>query len=407
MGVTLTMFSYVDDTYLLVTSEDYETNIKRLKRFYTKTKKWATDNGLTFEPSKHELMHFRKPWSRGQDRVLKVDIGADKMELHTDGEPLKVLGIMIDPKLRWNAQVDMVSLCALLLVSTSTKRSDQIEDKIQNWMDHHFSSVAHSVHGLTVDQLRTLYLAIAHPIITYGCAAWYHPRRDCGNSGFKCEYENGKCTRCYKEKGKEHTISIKNIRRLERINNRLTRKIVGAFDSNPAIVVEKEMSLLSIEDILDKRVIQYHQKNFDDPQARFFRQKRYGNMYEKHPYNALEALVRGMQARLREKNAKVGARGKRASVEKFPTFIKKEMEWRAKARFEVYRNQYVHDRDAWKNRPALWEPWSPTHYKLYCDDSMPRSHTTLLFQSRSGVNGTCSYLSYRNVRSLHFGIGSS
>ena len=60
-GDKLTIFNYIDDTYLLVTSEEYSINIERMRKAFRAINEWATESHMTFEPSKFEIMHFEKP----------------------------------------------------------------------------------------------------------------------------------------------------------------------------------------------------------------------------------------------------------------------------------------------------------------------------------------------------------
>jgi hypothetical protein len=101
-------FAYVDDTYLLVSSESHETNNKVLQEMHKRLIDWAEPNGVSFSPGKYAVMHFRRPRSRRGEPPGPPDIpGLDPSANVTE---LRILGVMIRNDLDWTAHVDLVGL---------------------------------------------------------------------------------------------------------------------------------------------------------------------------------------------------------------------------------------------------------------------------------------------------------
>jgi len=64
-----TLFMYVDDSKLTVSSKSLETNIKLLAAAYYRVNQWLQKVGLTLDKDKQELMHYTR---RQQDRSLAI-----------------------------------------------------------------------------------------------------------------------------------------------------------------------------------------------------------------------------------------------------------------------------------------------------------------------------------------------
>ena len=104
-----TSLAYVDDTYLLVISESHKRNCRQLERLHGTLMEWATESGVIFEPSKYAVMHFRNPERRiGQDycELPRIpDLTRDNLKTE-----MRVLGIIVDAKLKWQRHVEHVSV---------------------------------------------------------------------------------------------------------------------------------------------------------------------------------------------------------------------------------------------------------------------------------------------------------
>lgn len=103
--------SSVDDTYLLVTSRDWENKLRYLEQWHEKLIDWATPRGTLFDTSKYRIMHFRKPRDgTAFEGILDIpNLTFDNLirESHEGG--LGVLGVKLDHALSWKWHIDHVS----------------------------------------------------------------------------------------------------------------------------------------------------------------------------------------------------------------------------------------------------------------------------------------------------------
>lgn len=104
-GAAIYVFAYVDDTYILSVSKSYETNCRAIARCHDMVLKCAGELGVTFSPEKYNLMHFKRPYSRGADCTLipKIPGFNKKPEAH-----LRILGVEVDKGLRWEEHIQEV-----------------------------------------------------------------------------------------------------------------------------------------------------------------------------------------------------------------------------------------------------------------------------------------------------------
>lgn len=108
MQVKIFAFAYIDDTYILVTSDSYATNCLTLEQCHKSLIDWATTSGVTFEPSKYAVMHFKRPYSRKGDCQLLPKIDGLERGEDRDKQPmtkLRILGVVVDHRLQWTAHV--------------------------------------------------------------------------------------------------------------------------------------------------------------------------------------------------------------------------------------------------------------------------------------------------------------
>lgn len=117
--VCITMFSYVDDTYILVRSCRYTINTGWMKKVHDKLFEWAAANNLHFSPGKYHVMHFVNSSAKDpQDEVCNEipDLPAfrnikTKKELD-DLLPktMVILGVTFDKSLTWVPHIEEVSV---------------------------------------------------------------------------------------------------------------------------------------------------------------------------------------------------------------------------------------------------------------------------------------------------------
>lgn len=100
--------AFVDDTYLLAVSKSHEQNCRMLQGLHSVIMNWADESGVTFEPSKYAVMHFQNPCRRRQERSSSLPNipGLTEKSLKTE---LRVLGVIVDSRLTWQAHVEHVS----------------------------------------------------------------------------------------------------------------------------------------------------------------------------------------------------------------------------------------------------------------------------------------------------------
>jgi hypothetical protein len=102
---------------------------------------------MVFAPEKYELMHFSR--RRNIDLTVPLNLAAQQIK---PTQAMRVLGVWLDPKLRWKAHLDAVAgkmkkqLNALKRTTAST------------W-------------GFPLSEARKVYTMIIRPVLTYGAIA--------------------------------------------------------------------------------------------------------------------------------------------------------------------------------------------------------------------------------------------
>lgn len=117
-------FSYVDDTYIVVSSTTWKENCRLIAEWHQVVMDWATPRGIRFDPGKYNLMHFRKPYNRDPPS-LEVPEGIPGLgpncvvpETVEPGKPtrretsLRILGVQVDHRMKWEAHISKVSIVA-------------------------------------------------------------------------------------------------------------------------------------------------------------------------------------------------------------------------------------------------------------------------------------------------------
>ncbi|SPJ72671.1 uncharacterized protein FTOL_02400 [Fusarium torulosum] len=101
--VTIQAFAYVDDTYLMASSNNYATNCKALKECHDRIMTWADLVGVSFAPHKYHVMHFRPPYFRGAPchYVPLIPGLIGKQPERT----MVILGVEVDNRLNWKDHI--------------------------------------------------------------------------------------------------------------------------------------------------------------------------------------------------------------------------------------------------------------------------------------------------------------
>ncbi|EAT76579.2 hypothetical protein SNOG_16000 [Parastagonospora nodorum SN15] len=109
---TVAMFSYVDDTYVLVGTASYGRNCKIMSEIHAKLYEWARQRNLRFSPAKYKVMHFvnknERDWKQHMNCSDLPSVpgfsnmtGAQKKKVLPS--ELVVLGVTLDKCLTWVA----------------------------------------------------------------------------------------------------------------------------------------------------------------------------------------------------------------------------------------------------------------------------------------------------------------
>lgn len=117
---------------------------------------WSQTTGIHFSPPKYSFLHFQTPRQKLFADLPDIpEMTANRRKiLVTRAQPLRILGIRVDPHLSWHGHVEHIVEC------------------VKRRM-HSLQSIFGSTWGLSLYQLRRLYFQCILPRITYACGAWY------------------------------------------------------------------------------------------------------------------------------------------------------------------------------------------------------------------------------------------
>lgn len=155
-AVFLFAFSYVDDTYIVVSSQSYEDNCRALSEIHKNViDPWSAECGLSFSPSKYSITHFKNPNEKVPLCELLPDIDGvrDNKDCFKKGKN-KVMGVILDPELTFEAHVN------------------EIHRKVRKCI-RHLKFVSRRKSGLSVQKARQFYLGKVLPIFAYASEAWF------------------------------------------------------------------------------------------------------------------------------------------------------------------------------------------------------------------------------------------
>ena len=188
--------SYIDDVAIVSTQRSLAANVRELERASATAFEWARGNAVAFDDSKSELMHFVS--SNSSDEVRKKVVRLPNGTEVVPQEVLRWLGVWLDRKLNFKTHVNTKlgaaerTLSALARLSTTER-------------------------GLTVQAIRQLYLSCVVPISDFGSEIWW----------------KGDGT------GQQHLID-----KLQKLQNKASRTILGAFRTTPIAALDAEAALL-------------------------------------------------------------------------------------------------------------------------------------------------------------------
>ena len=192
-------FGFVDDTTIVTWSNSARKNCRSLEQAHDKCLAWAKRYGATFAPEKYQLIHFDRkrgiPRSNEGIQIEGVTISPKK--------EIKILGILVDKRLRWGAQVDQ-----------AVQRGEAAFNAMCRFIS--------SVWGPSLRLSRLIYSAVVRPTILYGSQIW----------GMR--YDG-------------HQLPKSIMGKLQKLQNHCLRRITGAYKRTPRVVLEKEASIPPID----------------------------------------------------------------------------------------------------------------------------------------------------------------
>jgi ribonuclease HI len=183
----------MDDVAVVATGKTQEDNIRLLTKAAEIIFRWAYNNAVAFDDSKSELLHFTR--ARSTPKPMRLPNGTEI----APSTALRWLGVWLDCKLTFNQHVATKmaaaerALAGLIRLSSTEK-------------------------GLNIGNMRQLYQACVVPISDFGSEIWW--------KGF----------------GQDHLR-----RKLQLLQNKATRRILGAFRTTPIALLDVESSLPPVE----------------------------------------------------------------------------------------------------------------------------------------------------------------
>ena len=101
-----TLLAYHDDMHILISSRTLKENCRIIEELHNEIMQWASEKRMSF--NKYGIRHFWRPGGKEpKDRDCIPNIpGLTNEKMN---EPLRILGLEVDPRLQWHSQVAAVS----------------------------------------------------------------------------------------------------------------------------------------------------------------------------------------------------------------------------------------------------------------------------------------------------------
>jgi ribonuclease HI/exonuclease III len=143
---------FIDDINIITYSKSTAQNCRNLEQIHSACDTWATRHGSSFDLKKYDLIHFsRTPKRFRMDATVQLASHDIRPK-----DSVRVLGVILDPTLRWHAHLRAVE----------AKAAQQLNA---------LKSLTGSIWGSSMEAIRKVYTATVRPAITFGCNAWYMP----------------------------------------------------------------------------------------------------------------------------------------------------------------------------------------------------------------------------------------
>jgi ribonuclease HI len=189
--------SYVDDYSATVASNSVAKNTRMLRAITEDLFSQAKEKGMPFNPSKTELIHFTTSHKASSESGILVLPDGSRVK---PKKVVRYLGIWFDAALRFTTHVE--------------KRMNSAMTVFQG-----LARLRNARRGLSFKGFRTLYLACITTIADYGVPVWW--------------------------KGLGQTVAL--TAKFQKLQNLLTRRLLGAFSRSPSRALELESGLLPPE----------------------------------------------------------------------------------------------------------------------------------------------------------------
>ncbi|KAF4421507.1 putative RNA-directed DNA polymerase from transposon X-element [Colletotrichum fructicola] len=371
--------SYVDDTYIMVCTDDWEKNCRILEECHQKIVDWATPRGLRFDPAKYNVMHFRKPHgdlnaaSAPQNIPNLPFLTEENLVKETDEGGLRILGVQVDHQLTWKWQID------------------QIEEKVRKKLNQ-LKRMSTSVSGPNLLHVRQLYLSTIRPIISYACPAWFMLGNDSSTT---------------------YNLRQPYIHRLDNLQNECLVTVAGAYKKAPTVTLHKELHVDPIAVYLQRVAMSHRARNiftddYDLINTTSFPFKREMTFLKSHPYKIdydhARKLVEEAEQQLRESKPSLADATlidmdprKRSQV--INRYIRAQATLLSEHLWKAYRDRPRPSRTVaygLRGRPVAAEgKWGAFNLKRY--KGLSRAQSSILIQCRTGYIGLKAFLHPKNL----------
>ncbi|POS82407.1 hypothetical protein EPUL_004123, partial [Erysiphe pulchra] len=142
-------FGFVDDIILVTWGNSARKNCRRLEPAHDRSLTSAKRYGAAFAPEKYQLVHFTRK-HKSADHQESIQLNGTLISPRSE---VKVLGILVDSRLRWGTQVSQAA----------QKRHVAFNA---------LSRITSSVWGPSLHNSRLIYTAVVRPTMLYGSQIW-------------------------------------------------------------------------------------------------------------------------------------------------------------------------------------------------------------------------------------------
>jgi hypothetical protein len=343
----LSASAFMDDTTLLAYGPSTESNCRTLVRAHDCCLGWARRYGASFAPEKYELIHLtRKPKKFNMQAQLQLGEITKNPSIS-----VRVLGVWLDPKLRWGEHVKVVKRKMI------TQTNALLRTTASTW-------------GATFIRARQIYSAVVRPALAYGSAVWHNPSSlEQGGQQQGGQQQGGQRKRAYKG------IAAK----LAVVQNKCLRVVSGAYKATPVAALETETNTPPLDLYLDAKLVKFRLR---------------------HKHSGMEELVTracaGIQAKLRRRHGRPR-----------PTEGERRTQWTGcwllpEGHSELSAQQALLHRwkQRWQDRQPGWGflgVGPPNRKRLKMHAVLHKAESSIITQIRTGRIGLAAFLNKARV----------